>query len=211
MPFERFERLAAEKRERILEVAAQEFAEHGFEGASLNRILERAAMSKGAAYYYFADKADLFSAAVMYASEYVQISGMTVELASLSRESFWLTFAELHRQPLLRAFERPWLFAVIRVAGQQPPEFLAREPLATLARSIKTLTLGLVKRGQELGLIREDLEPGLIFAWLQGLDQASDQWLMERWAQLDRTTLARISDETVEAMRRVLAADASTV
>jgi AcrR family transcriptional regulator len=167
-------------------------------------------MSKGVAYYYFADKADLFSAAVMYASAYVQISGMTVDLASLDRETFWPTFAELHRQPLLRSFERPWLFAVIRVASQLAPEFLEREPLATLARGIKTLTLGFLKRGQELNIIREDLEPGLMFAWLQGLDSSSDQWLTERWARLDRATLAHISDTTVEAMRRVLAPDAGT-
>ena len=211
MPFERFERLTAEKRERILETAAQEFAEHGFEGASINRILERAAMSKGAAYYYFADKADLFCTAVMYASDYVQISSMTIDLTSLDRETFWPTFAELHRRPLLRAFERPWLFAVIRVAGQLPPEFIAREPLASLARTIITTTLGLVKRGQELGLIRVDLEDSLIFAWLQGLDRASDQWLMERWAQLDRAMLTRISDATVEAMHRALAPDRSSL
>lgn len=164
-------------------------------------------MSKGAAYYYFADKADLFSTAVMYASAYVQISGMTVDLAGLERETFWPTFARLHREPLLRSFERPWLFAVIRVAGQLPSDFLAREPLATLARSIKTLTLDLVRRGQELGLIREDLEIELILAWLQGLDRASDQWLAAHWTELDRAILTRVSDETVGAMSRALAAD----
>lgn len=191
-------------------MAAQEFAERGFEGASMNRILELAQMSKGAAYYYFADKADLFCSAVVYASEYLHIAGMTVDLAGLDRNTFWPTFAALHRQPLLRSFERPWLFLVIRVAGQLAPELVAREPLASLAKGIKTLTLGLVRRGQELGFIREDLEPELLFAWLQGLDGASDQWLTERWAQLDRAALARISDETVEAMRRVLAPDAGS-
>ena len=45
------------------EVAAREFGEHGFEGASLNHILAEAGVSKGAAYYYFEGKADLFAAA----------------------------------------------------------------------------------------------------------------------------------------------------
>lgn len=35
-PLERFERLAMEKCERILEMVAQEFVEHGIEGASIN-------------------------------------------------------------------------------------------------------------------------------------------------------------------------------
>ncbi len=49
MPFSRFYKLPPEKREGLLEVAAQEFVQHGFEDASINRILERAQMSKGAA------------------------------------------------------------------------------------------------------------------------------------------------------------------
>src|SRR5579864_3288983 len=157
MPFERFEKLATAKRERILEVAAQEFAANGFEGASINRILERAQMSKGAAYYYFADKADLFGAAVLYASERIHLADMAVDLAALTAENFWPTFAELHRQPLLRSFEQPWLFAVIRAAGQLPPEQMEHEPLASLARQIISLVMQLVERGQELGSIRRDL------------------------------------------------------
>jgi len=205
MPFERFERLASAKRERILEVAAQEFAANGFEGASVNRILERAQMSKGAAYYYFADKADLFGAAVLYASERIHLADMAVDLAALTAESFWPIFAELHRQPLLRSFEQPWLFAVIRAAGQLPPEQLEREPLASLARQIISLAMQMVERGQELRIIRRDLPVELIFTWLQGLDRASDQWLTSHWSQLDRAAIARVSDQTVEAMRRTLA------
>src|SRR5258707_9812436 len=88
MPFERFEKLVPAKRERILEVAAQEFAANGFEGASVNRILERAQMSKGAAYYYFADKAALFGAAVLYASERIHLADMAAHLAALTAENF---------------------------------------------------------------------------------------------------------------------------
>src|SRR5579884_931866 len=57
MPFARFDKMPREKRERLLHVAAQEFATHGFEGASLNRILEEAQLGKSSAYYYFEDKA----------------------------------------------------------------------------------------------------------------------------------------------------------
>src|SRR5258708_31869284 len=104
MPFERFEKLAPAKRERILEVAAQEFAAKGFEGASVNRILERAQMSKGAAYYYFADKADLFGAAVLYASERIHLADMAVDLAALTAGDFWPNFASLHPPPLFLSF-----------------------------------------------------------------------------------------------------------
>src|SRR5215467_11046824 len=124
MPFPRFYKLPQEKRERLLEVAAQEFVQHGFEDASINRILERAQMSKGAAYYYFEDKVDLFCTVVLYASERLQLVDQALDPATLTAENFWSTFAELHRLPLLRSADHPWFFAVIRAAGQLSPATL---------------------------------------------------------------------------------------
>jgi AcrR family transcriptional regulator len=52
---------------------AQEFANYGFEDASINRILENAKMSKGAAYYYFEDKADLLATTVQYCVQRLEL------------------------------------------------------------------------------------------------------------------------------------------
>ena len=205
MPFARFDKLSPAKRERILEVAAQEFARSGYEDASINRILEQAQMSKGAAYYYFEDKVDLFCTVVQYCSERLRIIDQQVDIAALTQETFWPTLAELHRLPLLRSFEQPWLFAALRAASQLSPAALQREPLATLSRQLRTWAMAFVKRGQEVGAIRTDLSDDLIFAWLQALDTASDHWLVAHWQHLDRQAIAHISDQTVEAMRRALA------
>jgi AcrR family transcriptional regulator len=204
MPFPRFDKLAQAKRERILDVAAQEFAAYGFEEASINRILERAQMSKGAAYYYFADKVDLFSTTVYYCIEHLQLIKTDVESTTLTAITFWPTFAELHRQPLLRSFERPWLFGTLRAAGRLSPSTLERTELATLANQIKAWAMTFVKQGQQVGVIRTDLSDELLFAWLDALDSASDQWLLTHWQELDRTAIERISDLTVEAMQRAV-------
>ena len=204
MPFPRFYKLASEKRERLLEVGAQEFARYGFENASVTRILDAAQMSKGAAYYYFEDKVDLFSTVVGYCVERLKLIDLELDLAALTAETFWPTFAELHRQPLLRSFEQPWLFAAVRAAGRLSPTTLEREPLATLAKQIVTWAMTIVKRGQELGLIRTDLPDELIFAWLQALDDASDRWLVAHWGRLDQDAIGSVSDQTVGAMRRTL-------
>ena len=204
MPFSRFYKLPPEKREGLLEVAAQEFVQHGFEDASINRILERAQMSKGAAYYYFEDKVDLFCTVVQYASERLQLVDQELDIAALTAENFWQTFAELHRLPLLRSYEQPWLFASLRVAGHLSPATLEREPLATLAKQLRTWVMAIVKRGQEVGVIRSDIPDELIFAWLRALDEASDQWLLVQWKDLDRAAIAQISDQTVDAMQRAM-------
>lgn len=197
MPFPRFQKLAEEKRERLLDIAAQEFAIHGFEDASVNRILERAQMSKGAAYYYFEDKVDLFFTVVQYCIGRLMLIDTEFDTTQLTEANFWPTFAELHRQPLLRSFEQPWLFAAIRAAGRLSPTTLEREPLATLARQIQTYVMNFIKKGQELGVIRSDISGELIFAWIRALDGASDQWLLARWQQLEREAIVHISDQTV--------------
>ena len=204
MPFPRFSKLSQERRERILDAAAREFADYGFEDASMNRILEHAKISKGVAYYYFADKADLFATTVHYCVRRLELIDIELNPAVLKAENFWSIFSELHRRPLLHSFDRPWMFGAIRAAGKLSPAALEKEPLATLAKQITMWIMNIVKRGQQLGMIRTDVPDELIFAWLAALDDASDRWLLAHWHTLDRAAVARYSDQTVEAMRRAV-------
>ncbi len=50
---------------RILDAAEHVFAEHGFRGATVDRIAARAGMSKPNVHYYFKRKADLYFAVLM--------------------------------------------------------------------------------------------------------------------------------------------------
>src|SRR5260370_41883945 len=107
MPFPRFHNLPLEKRERLMEVAAQEFAAYGFEDASVDRILETVQMSKGAAYDDFEDKVDLFFTVIQYCNERLKLFDLELDPATPTAENFWPTSAERHRQPLRRSFDRP--------------------------------------------------------------------------------------------------------
>ena len=60
MPKQTFLNLPAEKRQAIVNAAMDEFAEYGFEAASINRIVENGGISKGSFYQYFSDKMDVF-------------------------------------------------------------------------------------------------------------------------------------------------------
>jgi AcrR family transcriptional regulator len=51
-------------RERLLDAALAEFHERGYEGASLQGVAKRAGLTKGAIYWSFEDKQDLFLALV---------------------------------------------------------------------------------------------------------------------------------------------------
>lgn len=208
MPFSRFARMPDEKRERLMTVAAQAFAAHGFEAASFNRILEEAQIGKSSAYYYFEDKADLFCTVVQYCIDRLQLAPPEEDVSSLTAETFWSELARIHDQPLLRALEQPWLFGVVRAAERLTRESLQREPLAQLARYLSsyiTANMGaMIKRGQELGLIRTDLPDDLLIAWFRAVDGASDDWLLAHLQDLDQETISRVSHETVATIRRMM-------
>ena len=57
----RTDRRRALRREAILEAAAAEFAEHGYEGATLDRIGDRIGLSKATLYYYVSGKPELLA------------------------------------------------------------------------------------------------------------------------------------------------------
>ncbi|MDP2872922.1 MAG: TetR/AcrR family transcriptional regulator [Bacillota bacterium] len=60
MPKPTFFNLPEEKRQRIVELATDEFAANLYHAASLSRIVERAGIAKGSIYQYFEDKMDLY-------------------------------------------------------------------------------------------------------------------------------------------------------
>jgi AcrR family transcriptional regulator len=61
--------MAGEVEERILDAATAVFLEHGFAGASLERIADRASASKATLYSRYANKEALFSAVVKRSAE----------------------------------------------------------------------------------------------------------------------------------------------
>lgn len=60
MPKPTFFNLPEEKRQRIVELATEEFAANLYHAASLSRIVGRAGIAKGSIYQYFEDKMDLY-------------------------------------------------------------------------------------------------------------------------------------------------------
>jgi AcrR family transcriptional regulator len=60
MPKPTFLNLPEEKREKIISAAVDEFADYGFESASINRIVANSGIAKGSFYQYFENKMDVF-------------------------------------------------------------------------------------------------------------------------------------------------------
>lgn len=68
----RFERIDEEKRDRILAIAVDEFADNGLAGGNINRIAQKAGISIGSMYQYFATKEDLYLTVVNLGFEHLE-------------------------------------------------------------------------------------------------------------------------------------------
>lgn len=205
MPFSRFVRMPAEKRERLLTIAAREFATNGFEAASLNHILEAARIGKSSAYYYFEDKADLFATVAAWCVDQLRLAQPAQELDELTAEAFWPAMTSARTESLLLARQQPWLFGAARAVLHLTPESLQQESLANLAAALMSGMSSLIARGQHLELIRTDLPAGLLQAWFKAIDGASDDWLLSHLGELDEETIRLVAEQTVAAIQRMLA------
>lgn len=207
MPRPRFERLSPDKRARILEAAAREFAAYGYDNASLNRILEAAEISKGAAYYYFDDKADLYVTTLRHYMREL-LDHIDFDPDALTADNYWPEVARIYRQQFVQYYERPWVMGVAKsVGGPFSAEGLAQGPLAEVWTSAMGLMDRLMVRGAELGLIRGDLPEGLLAELLLAVDQAHDRWLYAHWADLTPDDLAAAAERIADTLRRLLSPD----
>jgi len=205
MPRPRFNKLSAEKQERILEAAAKEFAAHGFDGASLNQILDDAGISKGAAYYYFDDKADLYATTVLHYSQEV-LADLSYDPAEFTAANFWDELAAVYQQQFTGYAERPWVFGVAKAGGAMTTEMLSAGPLAELWRQAEFLLAQLIQRGRELGVIRNDMPEDLLLALLIAVDDAHDRWLFAHWPELTTADLEQAAQRISDTLRRLLSA-----
>lgn len=204
MPRPRFHKLPAEQQQSILRAAFEEFATHGFVDASLNRIIEEAAISKGSMYYYFDDKADLYAhvARVELGRLFERVGPFAVPDVA-EPKAFWAALARdylrlmtaLLGSPKLRALARDWLSASGGLSVAQLQSDLERAALPWFEKTLAA--------GQRVGAVRKDVPRDLLIAIVFGLGQTMDTWLVTQ--QLEATQLRKTTSIFIDIFRRALA------
>lgn len=205
MPRPRFYKLAEDKRRALLDAAGAEFAAHGYEAASLNGILAATEISKGAFYYYFEDKADLFATVVEEIDE-AQERVASLAPSELTRENFWPRLKQRMAMSLDELAVKPWLVDLGR-AFHAIPERLREGRLAELSERVESHLVRYLERGQEVGVVRSDLPSGLLYKLVISLDRVFAEWLPGHLATLDEAGRRDLERTLVELVMRMLAAD----
>lgn len=90
MPTQTFWNLSAEKRQALIEVAVEEFANNDYDNASISRVVARLGIAKGSIYQYFSDKQDLFLF-LLDLSNRTRLEYVQAEVPPEPGMSFWET------------------------------------------------------------------------------------------------------------------------
>lgn len=215
MPRPRFQRADPALQQAILDAAVRELGEHGYDGASLNRMLLAAGLSKGAFYYYFDDKADL--AAAVLERELARWNLTDLQLGNSAAE-FWAELERYLLKSLDQLHEAPASRDVITRLGitlMRDPEL--RDRLGPLMAETQRHLGGVWQRGQELGAVRMDIPIATLIALAQNTkltlgeamlptDRAATDGELEQFTRVYFDMLRRMTEPvnppTKEARRR---------
>ena len=180
----RLEKLDPERQRILFAAAAEEFAANGFDGASLNRILGKTGMSKSSLYYYFDDKADLFTTLVERSVSIVFTRLGVFDADSLTAETFWPEFEKRYARALSIVSGHGWLFRFGGIFYQLRSDRAHAAPTNRVFAAAQRWVGIILARGQALGIIRTDLPDSLLINSTMGLLESLDRWTVEHWDEL---------------------------
>jgi AcrR family transcriptional regulator len=199
----RFDNLDEEKREVLIEEAGREFAEAGFEGASLNQIIERADFSKGSLYYYFENKEDLYeTVACRGAERLAEEFGFSEE--QLTAETFWEELERLTIQSLEFVQRHDWYVELFRSLYRMRDRHPDEGPAADLFDDGQDWVKYLIAQGQQLGVVRQDLPLEFLVEAAMGVVEACDRWFLRYIDDVDEDEMMEQSRKQFDMIRGML-------
>ncbi|HSM56685.1 MAG TPA: TetR/AcrR family transcriptional regulator [Candidatus Sulfomarinibacteraceae bacterium] len=190
MPKQTFFNLAAEKRERILDVAIDEFAQNDYSNVSISKIVQRAGIAKGSFYQYFEDKEDL----------YAYLLGLMAEEKQKFLESeppdpqmgIFAFLRWLAREGVRFELKNPRLgqiaYRAVTGAGY-PPSFVAQYQAQGLA-----FFRALVAQGKAQGDIAPEIDDDLAAFMFNTIFTELGRHILQRFPQRPDTESGRVDD-----------------
>lgn len=197
-------KLPADKREALYRIASAEFAEHGFTQASLNRIIAAVGMSKSSFYHFFANKTDLFGQTLDNAMAPFIAARDDFDLGVLTPETYWPALRAMMSAIGKMANRSPELLMVGRMFYRSFENPAERELTRDIMDATRAWMQSVMRRGQELGLVRTDLPPDFMIDALMALGTGIDRWFLQHWEQHSEVERLHLNEQAFDLFRRLL-------
>jgi len=197
--------MAPERREKLFESAAEEFIAHGYDGASLNRIIARAGMGKSSLYYYFDDKGDLFQTVIEagVAAFIREIGGF--DYAGLTAETFWPDIEALFERGVRFSERNVWYVRLGQLFWRLRGQDKASKATGHLFRLAYGWVAALLDHGIALGVVRADLPAHLLVQSVMALLEVCDRFVLETWEDYDEAGRRALVVQQADLFKRLCA------
>lgn len=134
-----FDNLPQEKKDKIITISMEEFAEKGYKNASTNTITTRADISKGLLFHYFKSKKNLYLYIIHFVSERLA-ENMLISMKAIREDDFFTKIKKLVMAKLSTALEYPTEYQLFTRAMTEPPKELQVEIMNIMQNLIEKYT-----------------------------------------------------------------------
>ena len=178
MPTSLFLGLSAEKRQTIFAAGVSEFAEYGYENSSTNRIVKKAAISKGSLFKYFPTKEDFY---------FYVLDEITAELISSLEEKVNTLSSDL--------FQRLMEYSVLEFSWY----ILNPEKSKMIVRAFTKSDTDIYKKTE---LKYGDRERDIFYWFLQDIDTTQFRWDREKTIEMIKWFLKGFNDDFLAKIQK---------
>ena len=203
MPLARYESIDMNLKERILDVSKQEFATHGYEEASYNKIIQKIGISKGSMYYYFENKEDLFVTCFLDAFSHATGS-FGFGFASFSfgddEEAYWNSIKMISSKQWNDVLQHPLLMSLMRQLVSMGTDHPIFHKLNAECEGLSEYgdLMSILEHGVQIGAIRDDVPLHVLIR----MNTEYEVWLLKEM-QVKRLNEQQVADKFFEMFKQL--------
>lgn len=185
-------RSAERSKAAILDAATEEFLQHGYAGASVNKIADRASLNKRMLYHYFESKEGLWLAVLEAAYARLRAGEQQLDLAGLSAEA---AMQELVRFNFRHLVEHPDFVLLVNIENLHQAEHLKKSThIQQMHSPLIDLLEGVLAKGHAEGVFTRQIDATQLYIMISSLCF---------FHLSNRHTLAVIFDQDVSSERAI--------
>jgi TetR/AcrR family acrAB operon transcriptional repressor len=144
-----------DRRQRILDAAAELIIRHGYDKTTVGDIAEEAGIGRGLVYLLFKNKDDIFEALIR--REVLEYSLAWLE--HIEADPRGGTIGGIYRAVLYAIKSRPFMAAIMRRDRQIVGRYLRKPDNLFASMQSSSLNVELLRALQEVGAVRQDIDP----------------------------------------------------
>lgn len=162
-------RNAVESRERLLRAARAEFAQHGFAGARIDRIVRKAGSNPRMIYHYFGNKSGLYVAVLEDALGNLRAQELALDVEHLDPLEGLVQLFDFMNDHFEANLS---LVSLLTNENLQKARFMRKSTvIPEMSSPVLSMIARFIERGQEDGVLIDDLDPLRVYVMMVALSQ----------------------------------------